>query len=126
MYDEFIAQSGAAAVSKDEAKAQGARKGDWFQRAIKTLGDIFVPIIPAIVASGFLMGIMESLKFMVNNGFIELDSTSSLFVLSLIHILYGGKQPERQEVQRAQGAPARGTDAECIGSRIKRREMLSI
>lgn len=82
VYDEFIAQSGAAAVSKDEAKAQGAQKGNWFQRAIKTLGDIFVPIIPAIVASGFLMGIMESLKFMVNNGFIELDSTSSLFVFA--------------------------------------------
>ena len=82
VYDEFIAQSGAAAVSKDEAKAQAAQKGNWFQRGIKTLGDIFVPIIPAIVASGFLMGIMESLKFMVNNGFITLDSTSSLFVFA--------------------------------------------
>ena len=82
VYEQFIAQSGAAAVSKDEAKAQGAKKGNWFQRGIKTLGDIFVPIIPAIVASGFLMGIMESLKFMVNNGFIQLDSTSSLFVFA--------------------------------------------
>ena len=82
VYEEFIAQSGAAAVSKDEAKAQGAKKGNWFRRGIKTLGDIFVPIIPAIVASGFLMGIMESLKFMVNNGFIQLDSTSSLFVFA--------------------------------------------
>lgn len=82
VYDQFIAQSGAAAVSKDEAKAQAAQKGNWFQRGIKTLGDIFVPIIPAIVASGFLMGIMESLKFMVNNGFITLDSTSSLFVFA--------------------------------------------
>ena len=60
VYAEFVAQSGTAAVSKDEAKAQGAKKGNWFQRAIKTLGDIFVPIIPAIVASGFLMGIMEA------------------------------------------------------------------
>nr|WP_297173883.1 PTS transporter subunit IIBCA [uncultured Agathobaculum sp.] len=82
VYDEFIAQSGAAAVSKDEAKAQGAAKGNWFQRAIKTLGDIFVPIIPAIVASGFLMGIMESLNFMVNNGFIQLDTTSSIYVFA--------------------------------------------
>ena len=82
VYDAFIRISGAAAVSKDEAKAQGAKKGNWFQRGIKTLGDIFVPIIPAIVASGFLMGIMESLKFMVNNGFIQLDSTSSLFVFA--------------------------------------------
>ena len=82
VYDEFIALSGAAAVSKDEAKAQGAAKGNWFQRAIKTLGDIFVPIIPAIVASGFLMGIMESLNFMVNNGFIQLDTTSSIYVFA--------------------------------------------
>ena len=41
VYDEFIALSGAAAVSKDEAKAQGAAKGNWFQRAIKTLGRSF-------------------------------------------------------------------------------------
>ena len=82
VYDEFIALSGAAAVSKDEAKAQGAAKGNWFQRAIKTLGDIFVPIIPAIVASGFLMGIMEALNFMVNNGFIQLDTGSSIYVFA--------------------------------------------
>ena len=82
VYDEFIALSGAAAVSKDEAKAQGAAKGNWFQRAIKTLGDIFVPIIPAIVASGFLMGIMEALNFMVNNGFIQMDTTSSIYVFA--------------------------------------------
>lgn len=82
VYDAFIAEAGVAAATKDEVKEQAARKGNWFQRAIKTLGDIFVPIIPAIVASGFLMGIMESLKFMVNNGFIELNSTSSLFVFA--------------------------------------------
>lgn len=82
VYDEFIALSGAAAVSKDEAKAQGAAKGNWFQRAIKTLGDIFVPIIPAIVASGFLMGIMESLNFMVNNGFIEMNTSSSIYMFA--------------------------------------------
>lgn len=82
VYDEFIKISGASAVSKDEAKAQAAQNIHWFKRAIKTLGDIFVPIIPAIVASGFLMGIMESLKFMINNGFITLDNTSSLFVFA--------------------------------------------
>ncbi len=82
VFTEFIALSGAAAVSKDEAKAQGAQKGNWFQRAIKTLGDIFVPIIPAIVASGFLMGIMESLNFMVNNGFIQMDTSSSIYVFA--------------------------------------------
>ena len=82
VYAEFVQLSGAAAVSKEQAKAQGAQKGNWFQRGIKTLGDIFVPIIPAIVASGFLMGIMESLKFMVNNGYLNLNTSSSLFVFA--------------------------------------------
>lgn len=82
VYEEFIRISGASAVSKDEAKKQAAQNIHWFKRAIKTLGDIFVPIIPAIVASGFLMGIMESLKFMINNGFITLDNTSSIFVFA--------------------------------------------
>ena len=30
-----------------------------FKKAIKVLGDIFVPIIPAIVATGLLMGLLE-------------------------------------------------------------------
>ena len=51
-------------------------------RAIKLLGDIFVPIIPAIVASGFLMGIMNSLDFMNTNNFIHIDTTSSLYVFA--------------------------------------------
>ena len=51
-------------------------------RAIKLLGDIFVPIIPAIVASGFLMGIMNSLDFMINNGFLNMDTSSSIYVFA--------------------------------------------
>lgn len=82
VYDEFIKVSGASSVSKDEIKLQATQNIHWFKRSIKTLGDIFVPIIPAIVASGFLMGIMESLKFMINNQFITLDNTSSLFVFA--------------------------------------------
>lgn len=58
------------------------KKQNWFMRAIKVLGDIFVPIIPAIVASGFLMGIMNSLDFMNSNGFINIDTTGSLYVFA--------------------------------------------
>ena len=82
VYDEFIALSGAAAASKEEVKQAAASKANPFQRFIKTLGDIFVPIIPAIVASGFLMGIMESLNFLINNGYINLSNDSALFVLA--------------------------------------------
>lgn len=82
VYDEFIALAGVSAASKEEVKQAAAAKGNPFQRFIKTLGDIFVPIIPAIVASGFLMGIMESLNFLINNGYLGLSTDNALFVLA--------------------------------------------
>ena len=82
VYDEFIAISGLSAATKDEVKAAAAARQNPFKRAIKTLGDIFVPIIPAIVASGFLMGIMEALNFMVNNNFLNIDTSGSIYVFA--------------------------------------------
>lgn len=82
VYDEFLQVSGMSAATKAEVKQAAAARQNIFKRAIKTLGDIFVPIIPAIVASGFLMGIMEALNFMVNNGFLSIDTTGSLFVFA--------------------------------------------
>lgn len=61
VYDEFIAMAGISAGTKEEVKKAAASKQNFFQRLIKTLGDVFVPIIPAIVASGLLMGILEGL-----------------------------------------------------------------
>ena len=82
VFDEFISIAGITASSKAEAKEAAAQKQNIFMRAIKLLGDIFVPIIPAIVASGFLMGIMNSLDFMINNGFISMDTSSSIYVFA--------------------------------------------
>lgn len=82
VYDEFLQVSGLSAATKAEVKQAAAARQNIFKRAIKTLGDIFVPIIPAIVASGFLMGIMEALNFMVSNGFLALDTTSSIYVFA--------------------------------------------
>lgn len=82
VFDQFISAAGITASSKAEAKAAAAKKQNWFMQAIKVLGDIFVPIIPAIVASGFLMGIMNSLDFMNNNGFINIDTTSSIYAFA--------------------------------------------
>ena len=82
VFDEFISIAGITASSKAEAKEAAAQKQNVFMRAIKLLGDIFVPIIPAIVASGFLMGIMNSLDFMINNGFLSMDTSSSIYVFA--------------------------------------------
>ena len=82
VFDEFIAIAGITASTKAEAKEAAAEKQNWFMKAIKLLGDIFVPIIPAIVASGFLMGIMNALDFMNANGFLAIDTSSSIYVFA--------------------------------------------
>ncbi len=62
VYDQFIDLAGVEAASKDDVKAAAAAKAPWYKRAIKTLGDIFVPIIPAIVATGLLCGLLGGLS----------------------------------------------------------------
>ena len=56
MYDEVVAL-GLPTSSKEDMKAEAAKQGNWFQRAIRTFGDVFVPIIPVIVATGLFMGV---------------------------------------------------------------------
>lgn len=59
VYDEMAAIAGFSASSTADTKKAAVSKMPWYKRALKLLGDIFVPIIPAIVASGLLMGLME-------------------------------------------------------------------
>ncbi len=62
VYDEFVKLAGISAASKDDVKKAAASKAPWYKKAIKTLGDIFVPIIPAIVATGLLCGLLGGLS----------------------------------------------------------------
>jgi len=52
-----IVTLGVSESSKDEQKAEGQKQGNMFQRSIRTFGDVFVPIIPALVATGLFMGL---------------------------------------------------------------------
>ena len=61
VYDEFLKDSGMTAATKEEVKAAAVAKQPVFKRMIKALGDVFVPILPAIVASGLMMGLVEAL-----------------------------------------------------------------
>lgn len=61
VYEEFLAVSGMTAATKEEVKAAAAAKQPLIKRMVKTLGDVFVPILPAIVASGLMMGLVEAL-----------------------------------------------------------------
>lgn len=61
VYEAFLAQAGIDGATKEEVKAAASAQSPWYKRAIKALGDIFVPIIPAIVATGLLNGLLGGL-----------------------------------------------------------------
>ncbi|MCC8076543.1 MAG: glucose PTS transporter subunit IIA [Clostridiales bacterium] len=61
VYDEFLDISGMTAATKDDVKAAAAASQPLPKRMVKALGDVFVPILPAIVASGLMMGLVEAL-----------------------------------------------------------------
>ncbi|UOQ95250.1 PTS system trehalose-specific EIIBC component [Halobacillus shinanisalinarum] len=57
VYKELIALADIGESSKDEVKEASQDNMNWLQRAVKTLADIFIPILPAIVTAGLLLGI---------------------------------------------------------------------
>lgn len=101
VYDEFISEAGVEAASKEDVKDAAAAKS---KRAIKALGDIFVPIIPAIVATGLLNGLLGGLvqvfPDMASSHIYELlnifSNTALTFLPILIAIsaakIFGGNQ----------------------------------
>ena len=104
IYDEFITEAGVEAATKEDVKAAAAAKSPWYKRAIKSLGDIFVPIIPAIVATGLLNGLLGGLvqvfPDMASSHIYELlnifSNTALTFLPILIAIsaakIFGGNQ----------------------------------
>lgn len=57
VYEELVKETGIGESSKDEVKKASEKNMNPLQRAVKTLADIFIPILPAIVTAGLLMGI---------------------------------------------------------------------
>ena len=91
VYDEFIDISGVAAGSKDDVKAAAAATMPWWKRLVKTLGDVFVPILPAIVAAGLMMGLVEALgkaipTFMASDwyGFLDMAANTAFAFLPVL------------------------------------------
>ena len=57
VYDHMVADHGVREVSKDEAKEEAEAGGNIFSRFVKMIADIFVPILPALIAGGLLMAL---------------------------------------------------------------------
>ena len=91
VYDEFLAVTGMTAATKDEVKAAAAKNQPLPQRMVKALGDVFVPILPAIVASGLMMGLVEALGHAIPSfaasdwyGFLDLVSATAFAYLPVL------------------------------------------
>ena len=61
VYAEFLSVTGMTEATKDDVKAAAAAGQPIWKRVLKAIGDVFVPILPAIVASGLMMGFVEAM-----------------------------------------------------------------
>ncbi len=57
VYKMFVEIADIESASKQDVKDAAASKQNFLQRGVKTLADIFIPILPAIVTAGLLLGI---------------------------------------------------------------------
>ena len=87
VYDEFLAVTGASAATKEDVKAAAAAQAPLWRRIIKALGDVFVPILPAIVSCGLMMGLMEALAKAIP-GFGDTDWYGFLHLIAIAAIAY--------------------------------------
>ena len=71
VYDEFTQIANISEASKGEVKRAAMKNLNPAQRFARMLSNIFVPIIPAIVASGLLMGLLGMMK---TYGWVSPDS----------------------------------------------------
>ncbi|RAK18860.1 PTS system trehalose-specific IIB component (Glc family) /PTS system trehalose-specific IIC component (Glc family) [Anoxybacillus vitaminiphilus] len=75
VYNEMVEMTGIGRATKQEIKDAAEAKLNPLQRAIKALADIFIPILPAIVTAGLLMGINNVLTgpgiFYDDKSFVE-------------------------------------------------------
>ena len=75
-YQEFTAVSGIEGVSKEAAKAAAGANQNPLQRAMGVLGEIFAPLIPALICGGLILGfrnIIGEVNFFNDAGAFDLE-----------------------------------------------------
>ncbi len=68
-FNEFTACAGVEGVSKEAAKQAAKSNQTWIQRMMSNLGEIFAPIIPALICGGLVLGfrnVIDSIAFFEN------------------------------------------------------------
>lgn len=69
-YNDFVKISGIEGVSKEAVKSEAQSQQNWLQKLMSDLGEIFAPLIPALITGGLILGfrnIIDSV-YMFENG----------------------------------------------------------
>lgn len=69
-YNDFVEISGIEGVSKEALKSEAKGQQTWLQKLMSNLGEIFAPLIPALITGGLILGfrnIIDSV-YMFENG----------------------------------------------------------
>ena len=80
-YNEFTSYAGIEGVSKDAVKAAAKTNQNPLQRIMGTLGEIFAPLIPALICGGLILGfrnVIGEINFF-NNGTQSLADISQFW-----------------------------------------------
>lgn len=80
-YNEFTAYAGIEGVSKDAVKAAAKNSQNIAQKIVGTLGEIFAPLIPALICGGLVLGlrnVIGEINFF-NNGTQSLADISQFW-----------------------------------------------
>ena len=81
-YNEFTKYAGVEGVSKDAVKSAAKSNQNVIQRIMGSLGEIFAPIIPALICGGLILGfrnIIGEINFL-NNGTASLADVYPFFM----------------------------------------------
>lgn len=81
---EQITQLGIAETTASEAKEAKMDGKNQIQKAIRTFGDVFVPVIPALVATGLFLGLKGAL---LNNNFLALFGMTNADIPQTFQVL---------------------------------------
>ena len=83
-YNEFTAYAGIEGVSKDAVKAAAKTNQNPVQKAMGALGEIFAPLIPALICGGLILGfrnVIGEIQFF-NNGTQSLADISQFWAVA--------------------------------------------
>lgn len=81
-YNDFVKISGIEGVSKEAVKNASKSNQTWLQKMMGALGEIFAPLIPALICGGLILGfrnIIGEINFF-NNGTQSLTDISQFWV----------------------------------------------